>query len=185
MLLRNFKRRKRILHSTVYFAFFLSVVMSWGISYGIESDPAIFLKKVFQDGVPEPEYIWITPTIRPILEEILTHDYKGLRIKYWRKNERAVWILEELAKDTTVCAGVVVIQGKIHELEILSAEGRYGSLVKNEKFTAQFKNVGGDGNKRLTRSIDGISGATISVNTVSRLARLALALDEIQETVSN
>jgi len=163
----------------------LSVIPRAEICYGNESDRILFLMRTFRGAVPEPENIWITSTVRPVIEEILLREYKGLRIKYWQNNDQAVWILEETVKDATVCAGIVVSQEKIQKMEILSAEGRYGARLKNEKFTDQFKNVGYDENKRLTRSIDGISGATISVDTVSRLVQLALALDSIQRTESD
>ena len=185
MLLKQLKRNLQILHGIAFFSVCLSVILSGGICYGNESTQTLFLKKTFQDMVPKPDYIWITPTVRPIVEAILLREYKGPRIKYWRKNDLAAWIFEEPAKDSTVRVGIVVSQGKIQTLEILSAEGRWGSLVKSEKFTGQFKNVGSDESKRLTGSIDGISGATISVNTVSRLVQLALALHEIQRTESN
>lgn len=167
-----------------FIAVWLSVIPGGEICLGDESNQMLFLKRTFKYMVPKPNYLWITPTVRPILESILLHEYKGLRVKYWRKEDKVVWILEETAKDATICAGIVISHGKIQMLEILSAEGRYGSLIKNDKFTSQFQNVGANEDKRLTRSIDGISGATISVNTISRLAQLALALDEIQRAES-
>ncbi len=158
----------------------LAVITS-GIGYADESSKDDFLEKIFQGSVPTPNYIWLTPAVRQRMESILIHDYKGLRIKYWRENEQAVWILDDVVKGKPVSAGIVVSQGKIKMVEILSAQGRWGSLVKNENFTAQFENAASDENNRLTQSIDGISGATISVNTVSRLAQLALALDSFQK----
>jgi len=108
-----------------FFSVCLSVIMSGGICYGNDSTQTLFLKKTFQDMAPKPDYIWLTPTVRLTIEAILLHEYKGSRIKYWRKNDQAAWILEETAKDSTVCVGIVVSQEKIQKLEILSAEGRW------------------------------------------------------------
>lgn len=169
--------------SIVYVAAFwvcLSVITG-ETCYGNESNQTLFLEEVFQGSVPKSDYIWITPAVRPVVESILMHEYKGLRIKYWRNAYQTVWVLSDLVKGKPVCAGIVVSQEKIQRVEILSAEGRWGSLVKKESFTSQFENVASVKSNRLTRSIDGISGATLSVNAVSQLARLALALDKIRQ----
>lgn len=163
----------------------LTVIQKEQVCFGSELNQRLFLQDTFKGTMPKQYYLWVTPEVRPLIERILSHEYKGLRIKYWKENDRFAWIFEETAKDTTVCVGIVVSQEKIELLEILSAEGRYGSLVKNINFTNQFKNTGVDEKSRLTKSIDGISGATISVNTVSRFAQLALALVKMQNSKSD
>jgi Na+-transporting NADH:ubiquinone oxidoreductase subunit NqrC len=50
--------------------------------------------------------------------------------------------------------------------------------VRYPFFTDQFNGLQLDENNRLQRKIDGISGATLSVNALTRLARLALHLHE-------
>lgn len=158
------------------------VVAGSGICYAAESPGVDFLEAVFEKSVPAPEYIWITPAVRAVAESIPGHGLRGPRIKYWRKDARTVWILSDMAKDTPVCAAIVVSRSKIQKLEILSAQGRWGSLVQNENFTAQFKGAAADVDNRLNQTIDGITGATMSVDAVSGLARLALALDGLINT---
>lgn len=151
--------------------------------YGQETilrNQTAFLEKVFQGKPLSPEYIWITPAVKDAIEAILLHDYRGLRIKYWQHNKETVWILNDMAMEKPVYAGIVIHEQKIRTLEVLYADGRWGSQVQNTYFTQQFENVSSDANGILAKHIDGISGATFSVNAVSRLARLALALDRLK-----
>ena len=52
-----------------------------------------------------------------------------------------------------------------------------GDEVRYPRFTGQFTGAGLNSRQELDRGIDVISGATLSVNALTRLARLALYLD--------
>ncbi len=70
--------------------------------------------------------------------------------------------------------------GKITNTEILKYREQYGGAIKNPKWTGQF--VGKDYNSGFVpgKDIDGISGATISVNSVSKgIRKLTLLYKEI------
>ena len=54
-----------------------------------------------------------------------------------------------------------------------------GWEVRHPFFTDQFRDAGLTGELALDRNIDGISGATLSVRALSRLARLALYLHTV------
>jgi len=43
--------------------------------------------------------VWVTRAIRPTVEKILCHKPNPLRIRYWRKQARTAWILEEIGKE--------------------------------------------------------------------------------------
>jgi hypothetical protein len=159
--------------------FSLIFIFGNSFSYGESLNQSEFLENTFQGSVPEAEYLWMTSSNRKIIESILLHEYNGLRIKYWQNKNQTVWVLGSMAKEKPVSAGIVVEKEKIRYLEILAAEGRWGSMVKNATFTRQFEGISLNENSRLNQAIDGISGATQSVNVVTRLAHLALALDKI------
>jgi Na+-transporting NADH:ubiquinone oxidoreductase subunit NqrC len=53
----------------------------------------------------------------------------------------------------------------------------HGWEVRHDFFTDQFKGLTLDGDSNLSARIDGISGATLSVNALRNLARFALYLD--------
>jgi len=153
------------------------------IVYGeetIDQEKSLYLEKIFQGPPPEPGYLWIKPSIRPKIEAVIMHGYNGFRIKYWDKNEKTVWILEDIAKEKPVCVGIITYQEKIISLDIIFSNGKWGKQIQNINFINQFENVEIDEKGILNKNIDGISGATLSVNVVSRLAQLALLLDKIK-----
>ena len=72
----------------------------------------------------------------------------------------------------------VVVRGDaIERLRILIFRESRGWEVRHDFFTAQFTGATLDEDRTLDRPIDGISGATMSVSAVTRLARVVLYLD--------
>ena len=117
------------------------------------------------------------------MEEILGHKYKGLRIRYWINAKRTAWILDEIGKDKPITTGIVINNNKIERVKILAFRESRGWEVKHEFFTDQFKHASIDKENtseanQLNRSIDNISGATLSVRAVSKLSRIALLLHQ-------
>ena len=106
------------------------------------------------------------------------HDLGVLRVRYWHINDSTAWILEEIGKERPITTGIVIRQGKIELIKILIFRESRGWEVRYPFFTDQFKNVKLLETSELDKSIDGISGATLSVNAVTKLARLALTLDD-------
>ncbi len=151
----------------------------------VDQKKSLYLEEIFQGSPPEPGYLWITPLIRPKIEAVIMHGYNGFRIKYWDKDDETVWILEDVAKEKPVCVGLITYQEKINRLDIIFSTGKWGRQVQNINFTNQFNNIEIDENGILNKHIDGISGATLSVNVLSRLAQLALLLDKIKHSQSN
>ena len=100
-----------------------------------------------------------------------------MRIKYWREGGRTAWILEEIGKYEPITAGFIVDSGKLAEIRILIYRESHGWEVRYPFFTDQFRGLELNENRRLTGPIDGISGATLSVSSITRLAALALFLD--------
>ena len=56
---------------------------------------------------------------------------------------------------------------------------QHGYEIKYPSFLSQFNNLKINNEFRLTGNIDNISGATLSVNSMDRMARTALILDNI------
>ncbi len=141
--------------------------------------PEAFLVETFVESsaVPEPQLLWMTQDMRPTVKEILGHAYPALRIRYWREGERTAWILEEIGKVKPITTGLVVNAGKLERVKVLVYRESHGWEVKHPFFTDQFRGAALDENKRLTQDIDGISGATLSVNALTKLGRLALYFD--------
>ena len=66
--------------------------------------------------------------------------------------------------------------GKILDVKVLIFRESRGWEVKYPFFTDQFKDATLVTGNNLDRKIDGISGATLSVNALTKLGRLALFL---------
>ena len=90
---------------------------------------------------------------------------------------QSVWILEEIGKTQPITFGVVVQDSKILTIKVLAFRESRGWEIKQEFFTGQFLQASMDDDLHLDRSIDGISGATLSVQAMTRIARLALLFD--------
>lgn len=140
--------------------------------------PEAFLAETFAEAsaVPEPQLLWMTQDMRPAVKEILGHAYPALRIRYWRAGDRTAWILEEIGKVKPITTGLVVNAGQLERVKVLVYRESHGWEVKHPFFTDQFRGASLDDKKQLTQTIDGISGATLSVNALTKLGRLALYL---------
>ena len=108
----------------------------------------------------------------------MAHAKGAWRIIYWADESRSAWILEEIGKVKPITTGYVVNRGKIERVAVLIYRESRGWEVRHKFFTDQFIGATVDGDYRLDRGIDGISGATLSVDALTRLGRLALYLAE-------
>ena len=91
-------------------------------------------------------------------------------------NSRSAWILEEIGKDKPITVGLVVNNNTLERIRVLIFRESRGWEVRYPFFTDQFRGAGLADEHRLDRHIDGISGATLSVRALEKLARLALYL---------
>ncbi len=160
------------------FLLYILLVGLMPLSYakGVYQEPAEFIKEVFVNHIPKPSSMWVTNELKPQVNEIMGHDLPSLRVRYWGHEQRTVWILEEIGKEKPITVGVVVNQGKIEQLKVLVFRETRGYEVRHPFFTDQFKGRFIDNEKRLDQNIDGISGATLSVRALQKIARLALFL---------
>lgn len=145
---------------------------------GTYQTPSDFVQQSFHSQSPKPQVIWLDDNIRQQVEEILAHKYSARRIRYWKKNSRSVWILDEIGKKKPITTGIVIDDNKISQIKVLVFRETRGWEVKFPFFTQQFINARLNGDKKLDRDIDGISGATLSVRALTKLARVALLLNQ-------
>ncbi len=139
--------------------------------------PEAFLENAFQGDVPDPQAIWLTRDRRKQVADILDRKPSGLRIRYWRRDARTAWILEDIGKYEPITTGVVVESGRLKRIKVLIYRESRGWQVRHDWFTRQFQGARLKDGLELDRSIDGISGATLSVRALTEIATLALFLD--------
>ena len=139
-----------------------------------------FLRSQLGDPLPAAKRLWLKGDLRNRVTALLGHPYPQLLLRYWRKGDQTVWILEEIGKELPITVAIHVKAGKIARLAILAYRESRGGEVQRPAFTAQYQGSAlarqGRNGPALDRPIDGISGATLSVRAVTRLARLALLL---------
>lgn len=124
--------------------------------------------------IPDTKLLWLDAERKELAGEILGHAVRGFRVRYWQHEETTAWILDEIGKEMPITIGVVVTDNKINQVKILTYRETRGGEVRFPAFLKQFTNVALDGKQKLTRHIDGITGATLSVRAVENVSRLAL-----------
>jgi hypothetical protein len=138
---------------------------------------AEFLDRAFNKSPPEPSVAWLSGERKLAVKQILGHDYPALRARYWCREGRSAWVLDEIGKDLPITVGVVVVDNYIESLRVLSYRENRGGEVATPSFTEQFDGSSLQGDSTLDTKIDGITGATLSVRALTRLATMALFLN--------
>jgi Na+-translocating ferredoxin:NAD+ oxidoreductase RnfG subunit len=159
--------------------FLLSLMFSTVVfAGGVYQEPDDFINEVFNGNPPKAEVLWLNKDLKKQIEEILDHKYKGLRVRYWSQDKRSVWILDEIGKDKYITTGIVINNAQIEQVKVLVFRESRGWEVRHDFFTDQFKSVTLKEDHQLDKNIDNISGATLSVRAVRKLAQIALLLDQ-------
>jgi hypothetical protein len=171
----------------------ISLILAWGIMWtwgGVGTvafaadeevylSPSTFVEEAFALGsVGEPLRFWLTAEVQAEVKKVLGRNYPGLRLRYWKNESRTAWILEEIGKVKPITTGIVVDAGAIVKLQVLVYRESHGWEVRHPFFTDQFQGVKLTDGTQLSESIDGITGATLSVNALRKLGRLALYFDQ-------
>jgi len=170
-------QRLSILFRKLFPVFVMALLCSAAAARGTYLTAEEFLAQTFPERLPEPDVIWLTGERNAVVNDLLGHRYSSLRVRYWSRGPRSAWILEEIGKEQPITAGFVIDEGRLEQVKVLVFRESRGWEVRHPFFTDQFKNAQLDTDRRLDRNIDGISGATLSVRAMKKLAELALFLD--------
>ncbi|MAJ90865.1 MAG: FMN-binding protein [Legionellales bacterium] len=165
---------------TLYIFLFL-ITQIWSLhSYakGTYLEPEKFLSDVFNNNPPNPQKLWLKKDLKKEIKKILGDEFKPLRLRYWDDGSKKAWILERIGRDKPITTGYVTSKGKILDVKVLVFRESRGWEVRYPFFTEQFSDATLKADTKLDRKIDGISGATLSVDALIKLARLALFLDK-------
>lgn len=120
--------------------------------------------------------MWFDARRRAEATALLGHAPVGARARVHRAGNRSVVVLDEVAHTRPITAGFVIEAGRLVEVRVLVYRESYGGAVRQPSWLAGFagRGLGADGT--LDGAIDGISGATLSVGAMTRMARFALWL---------
>lgn len=167
-----------IMHRTL-FIIVLILLPSLGFAKGEYLTSEQFLSLAFPSRTEQPKAMWLDEAIKQQLTSILNHEYSGLRVRYWQSGQRTAWVFNEIGKEMPITIGVVVDQDKVAQVEILAFRESRGGEVRYPFFRDQFQGLSLADNGRLSKTIDGVSGATLSVRAVTRVTRVALYLHQL------
>ncbi len=147
---------------------------------GGEQKPTQFISDVFNGEIPKAQVLWLSKADKVVVADILQHKFNRLRVRYWQKvidnANNTVWILDEIGKEKPITIGVYIKNNQIINLKVLVYRESRGDEVRHQFFTKQFNFAQLTQKNTLDRHIDGITGATLSVRALTKVARLALWL---------
>lgn len=169
------------LYQTGWRAVLVTLLLSLATVQAAEGDPDVYLS--VEDfvasqfsPVPDSRMLWLGQDARDAARTVSGED-PGFRRRYWRDGNRTGWILDVIGRDHPITVGISVEDDQVRALRVLVYRESRGWEVRHDFFTRQFDGVSLDG-KRLDARIDGITGATLSVDAMQRAARLALWLHQ-------
>lgn len=135
-----------------------------------------FLTRAFGNSPPSPQVIWLSGERKSEVRDRLGHDYPALRVRYWCDLNRSAWVLEEIGKELPITVGIIIDEDYINSLRVMTYRENRGGEVISPAFTDQFNGVKLGARPGLDQTIDGITGATLSVRALTNLASMALYL---------
>lgn len=138
--------------------------------------PSTFLTRHF-GSVPKTQVLSLSGSQQKQLAAILGHRYRDKKIRYWADAGKSAWILDEIGKTEPITTGFIVRGGKLAEVKVLIYRESHGWEVSRPFFTKQFVGATLKGD-RLSNSVDGIVGATLSVRALTKLSAAALYLSQ-------
>lgn len=136
-----------------------------------------FISQIFSAEPPKPKVLRLTKELQKKAQFILKHKVGFLRSRYWQTAEQSVWIINEIGKTKPITTAVVIKNNTIILVKVLAFRESRGWEVKHDFFTDQFKQISLNTDLSLSQPIDGISGATLSVRALTKVAQLALLFD--------
>ena len=168
------------MHTWKFFLVIISISLYCNTSsaVGEYQVPKEFIHDAFVGDPPKINKLWIKGELKKRVHNIMKHDLDVLRLKYWKKGERTAWILEEIGKERPITVGIIVNRYKIETIKVLIFRESRGWEIRYPFFTDQFKDIALKNTHQLDAPIDGISGATLSVNAMKKMAQLALLLHQ-------
>ena len=169
----------------LFIILFFSIFTFSNNAFTKKSDAEVaFLNKVFKNQVPKKERLIVKGEYKNKIKAIMGNNYKKRMFSYWQNNTEQVWILNSIGKYKPITAAFITDNCKVKSSHVLVYREQHGYEIKYPAFLLQFKETEMDKTLKLNTKIDNISGATLSVNSMKRMARTALLLSEISNETS-
>ena len=142
--------------------------------------PQAFLTEAFGATPPEAKFLELDGNAQSQIAAALGHPYQQSRLRYWLGNGQTAWIFDDKGKEgyQMTTSGFVVKGGVLQFARVIIYRESHGEEVTQASFLKQFEGAKANGTA-IDKHVDGISGATLSVLMMQRMARAAITLDAL------
>ena len=175
---RAFGRNELIGYVVVLALWLLTAASAYAFElYKTFQTPEAFLAEVFNGSAPPPKTLNLSQSDQNRIAAVFGRRFPQTRVRYWQQGERSAWIFDDIGKEgyvPTTC-GFVISNGQIEHLRVLIYRESRGEQVGEASFLNQIRGASASGSG-LSQSVDNISGATLSVKMMERMARTAIEL---------
>lgn len=127
---------------------------------------------------PSAKALWLTKLRKEEAKELMDYSLNQARVRYQEFNNKRLWVMSEIGKEKPITFGIVTQAGKIIRIEVMTFREVRGDEIRLPQYTAQYDGQTLTKDGKLTNNVDGISGATYSVRSMKKVARLALLFDQ-------
>ena len=138
-----------------------------------------FLSETFNGNVPKKQRLIVKGKAKDQIKSIMGNKYKKRLFSYWRDDSQQVWILNSIGKYKPITAAFSIQNCSVKSAHVLVYREQHGYEIKYPFFLTQFTDAKMDSTLKLNTKIDNISAATLSVNSMKRMAKMALLLSKL------
>ena len=138
-----------------------------------------FLSETFNGNIPKKQRLIVKGEAKDQIKTIMGNNYKKRLFSYWQNDTEQVWILNSIGKYKPITAAFSIQNCSVKSAHVLVYREQHGYEIKYPFFLTQFNNVKIDSTLKLNTKIDNISAATLSVNSMKRMAKMALLLSKL------
>jgi hypothetical protein len=143
--------------------------------YTTYQTPDAFIAEAFAPGAaPAPAVLNLDAAAQAKIAAVFGRLYPQARLRYWKADGRSAWIFDDIGKE----GYVVVANGAIEHARVLIYRESRGQQVAEPSFLQQLIGAKAAG-AGIDKKVDNISGATLSVKMMQRMARTAIAFDSL------
>ena len=139
-----------------------------------------FLSQAFNsEPVSKPQSLWLTKEVKQELKSLFDYEVGVLRVRYWLQGDTTAWVLDEIGKEQPITMGLAIDASGVKSIQVLEYRESRGGEIQYPFFTQQFDHAvlkQSNDKLKLDRNIDGITGATLSVRAMTKVAKVALYL---------
>jgi hypothetical protein len=149
--------------------------------YTTYQTPDAFIAEAFAPGAaPAPAVLNLDAAAQAKIAAVFGRPYPQARLRYWKADGRSAWIFDDIGKEGYVptTSGFVVANGAIEHARVLIYRESRGQQVAEPSFLQQLIGAKAAG-AGIDKKVDNISGATLSVKMMQRMARTAIAFDSL------